>query len=41
MFIFKTDILIFLSINHLRTKRGPFYLKAQVVPSSKLLPPRL
>jgi hypothetical protein len=28
-------------INHLRTKRNPFYLKAQSVPRSKHLPPRL
>ena len=27
--------------DHLRTKRSPFYLKAQVVPRSKHLPPRL
>jgi len=27
--------------NHLRTKRIPFYLKTQVVPRSKHLPPRL
>jgi hypothetical protein len=29
------------SISHLRTKRSPFYLKAQNVPRSKHLPPRL